>query len=175
MIGMELFGYSLSSIYLTVLIVSAACVLLTLLLSDLFSGDIGVLNPTLILAFFTILSAGGYLMERYVSINSWLILLISSTIALLISICLHFFVFIPLANAEESLVYDEESLKGRIGKVITSIPKDGFGEILIESISGNISKTATSFYNEEISYGTETVVVEIKNNIAYVVAKDNTY
>ena len=169
---MELLGAPLSSIYLTVLIGSGICILLTLFLSDLFSGDIGILNPTLILAFFTILSAGGYLMERYSTLSSWIILLIASTIALIISICLHFFIFIPLANAEESLVYKEESLKGRIGKVITSIPKDGFGEILIESISGNISKTAASFYNEEIQYGTEIVIVEIRNNIAYVILKN---
>lgn len=172
MMCMELFGLDLPSIYLTVLIGSGICVILTLLLSDLFGGDVGVFNPTLILAFFTILSASGYLMEKYSNINSIIILSISAVIALIISSCLHFFVFIPLANAEESLVYNEESLKGRIGKVITAIPQDGFGEILIESISGNISKTAASFYNEEIGFGEETVVVEIRENVAYVVRKD---
>lgn len=111
-------------------------------------------------------------MEKYSTINSIIILSISAVIALIISSCLHLFVFIPLANAEESLVYSDESLKGRIGKVITTIPKDGYGEILIESISGNISKTAASFYNEEIGFGEETVVVEIKENVAYVVRKD---
>ncbi|SPU12034.1 membrane integrity integral inner membrane protein [Niallia circulans] len=172
MMYMELFGFDLPSIYLTVLIGSGICVILTLLLSDLFGGDVGIFNPTLILAFFTILSASGYLMEKYSTINSIIILSISAIIALIISSCLHLFVFIPLANAEESLVYSDESLKGRIGKVITTIPKDGYGEILIESISGNISKTAASFYNEEIGFGEETVVVEIKENVAYVVRKD---
>lgn len=114
-------------------------------------------------------------MEKYTSIHSWLILLISTAIAVIISIILHFFVFVPLANAEESLVYTEESLKGRIARVIVSIPKDGYGEILIESYSGNISKTATSFYNEEISYGTETVIIEIRSNVAYVVPKEEAY
>ncbi|KAB7669374.1 hypothetical protein F9279_11135 [Bacillus sp. B1-b2] len=172
---MELFGTPLSSIYLTILIGSGCCILLTIFLSDIFSVDIGILNPTLILAFFSILSAGGYIMEKYTSIHSWLILLISTAIAVIISIILHFFVFVPLANAEESLVYTEESLKGRIARVIVSIPKDGYGEILIESYSGNISKTATSFYNEEIPYGTETVIIEIRSNVAYVVPKEEAY
>lgn len=172
---MELFGTPLSSIYLTILIGSGCCILLTIFLSDIFSVDIGILNPTLILAFFSILSAGGYIMEKYTSIHSWLILLISTAIAVIISIILHFFVFVRLANAEESLVYTEESLKGRIARVIVSIPKDGYGEILIESYSGNISKTATSFYNEEIPYGTETVIIEIRSNVAYVVPKEEAY
>lgn len=172
---MELFGIPLSSIYLTILIGSGCCILLTLFLSDLFSVDIGILNPTLILAFFSILSSGGYIMEKYAEINSWLVLLISSVIAVIISIILHVFVFVPLSNAEESLVYTEESLKGRVGKVIVTIPKDGYGEILIESYSGNISKSATSFYNEEIQYGTEAVIVEIRSNVAYVVSKEEAY
>ena len=173
MIFMELFGFDLPTIYLTVLIGSGICVVLTLMLSDLFGGDVGVFNPTLILSFFTILSASGYLFEKYSEMNSLIILSISAVIALIISSCLHFFVLIPLANAEESLVYNEDSLKGRVGKVITTIPKDGYGEILIESISGNIPKTAASFYNEEIEFDEETVVVEIKENVAYVVRKNS--
>lgn len=51
MMCMELFGFDLPSIYLTVLIGSGICVILTLLLSDLFGGDVGIFNPTLILAF----------------------------------------------------------------------------------------------------------------------------
>ncbi|MGV3240523.1 hypothetical protein ACEF17_10455 [Streptococcus hyovaginalis] len=110
MICIELFCFDLPSISLTVLIGSGICVILTLLLSDLFGGDVGVFNPTLILAFFTILSASGYLMEKYSSINSFIILSISAIIALIISSCLHFFVFIPFSNAGDSLFFSDESL-----------------------------------------------------------------
>ncbi len=166
---MELFGASISSIYLIILIVSGICIFLTLLIADVFSADIGFFNPTLILAFLTILSASGYLLEKYTIMNSVFIFIISSIGAFLVAACLHFFVFIPLSNAEESLVYNDDSLKGRVGKVLTSIPKDGYGEIMIESYSGHIVKTATGFYNEEINGSSTIVVIEVKNNIAYVI------
>jgi membrane-bound ClpP family serine protease len=169
---LELFGVSLVSIYLAVLVISAVLILFSIFFSDIIHTDIGILNPTLLLSFLTILSACGYLLERYSSMNSLLIFGLSALAALIAASCFHFFVLIPLSSAEESLVYKEDSLKGRVGKVITVIPKDGFGEIMIKSTSGNISKTAASFYNEIIENGTETIVVEVKNRICYVVPYD---
>ncbi|GKU82252.1 hypothetical protein [Niallia sp. NCCP-28] len=170
---MELFGFSITSIYLLLLIISGICILVTLVISDVFSAELGILNPTVILAFLTIFSASGFLMEKYALLNSIAVLGLSSVIAIIVALCLHFFVLIPLSSAEESLVYDDESLKGRVGKVITAIPKDGFGEILIESYSGNISKTAAGFYNEEIASAANVVIIEVKNNIAYVVLQED--
>ncbi|MFT8321194.1 MAG: hypothetical protein ABF649_09830, partial [Bacillus sp. (in: firmicutes)] len=168
-----LFGFSISSFYLIVLIISGLCIFLTLLIADIFSADLGFFNPTLILAFLTILSASGYLLEKYARMNSLLIFGLSAAGAFVVALCLHFFVFIPLSNAEESLGYSDDSLKGRVGKVLTSIPKDGYGEIMIESYSGHIIKTAAGFYNEEIKGPSKIVVIEVKNNIAYVIPQED--
>jgi len=170
---MELFGFSITSIYLGLLIICGICIFATFVISDIFSAELGVLNPTVILAFLTILSASGFLMEKYASFSSVFIFILSAFIAIIIALCLHFFILIPLSNAEESLVYDDESLKGRAGKVITAIPKDGFGEVLIESHSGHISKTAAGFYNEEIPGAANIVIIEVKNSIAYVVMQED--
>lgn len=78
---------------------------------------------------------------------------------------LHLFVLVPLSSAEESLTYREDDLRGRLGKVITAVPVDGFGEVLIEGIGGTISKSAISFENEQISYGTVVLVVDVKNGV----------
>lgn len=74
-----------------------------------------------------------------------------------------------MSKSEESLAYTEDSLKGRIGNVIIPIPKDGFGEVLLESISGRISKPAASFDNEEIAEGKKILVIDVKNGVLYVV------
>lgn len=50
-------------------------------------------------------------------------------------------------------MYKESDLRGRIGTVITGIPVDGYGEVMIENISGRISKPAVSFTKSEIPYG----------------------
>lgn len=75
-------------------------------------GEGSFLNPVLILAFITFLSAAGYIFEMTTSLNSAVILLIAAVIAVLLDILLNIFVLIPLASAEESLVYTDESLRG---------------------------------------------------------------
>lgn len=78
---------------------------------------------------------------------------------------LHVFVLVPLSSAEESLVYKESDLQGRVGKVITAIPRDGYGEVMIESISGRIAKPATSFDRVAIPNGTNVLVVQVQNGV----------
>lgn len=168
---MELFGTPIEAIYLTTLIISGIITVLYLLFGDILEGvaeATGFLNPTLILAFATFFSASGYILELLTPLNSILIIIISITIAIILDFLLNVFVLIPLASAEESLVYTEESLKGRIGKVILSVPKDGFGEVVIESNSGNIAKPATSFDNLPIPEGSQVLVIDIKSGILYV-------
>ena len=86
----------------------------------------GFLNPVLVLAFLTFLSAIGYLLEILTGMNSVLILIIAAITSVILDTLLNVFVLIPLANTEESLVYTEDSLKGRIAAVIIPIPEDGF-------------------------------------------------
>ncbi|MEI5908624.1 NfeD family protein [Bacillus spongiae] len=172
---MELFGTSLQSIYLTVLIISGSLTLLYMLFGDVLDGvfeAFDFLNPTLILAFFTFFSASGYIFELVTSLHSILIIVISLLIAFLLDTLLNVFVLIPLSTAEESLVYTEESLKGRIGKIIVSVPEDGFGEVIIEGISGVISKPAASFDNEGIAEGEKVLVIDVKNGVLYVTPHD---
>lgn len=172
---MELFGMPIESIYLIALFVSGAAILLYMLFGDVLEGAGEFFNPTLILAFITVGAASGYIFEVISSMNSVLILLISCVIAFIITDGLHFFILIPLSSAEESLAYTEQSLKGRIGKVITSIPEDGFGEVLIESASGRIAKPAIGYKKEAFREGTNVLIVEVKHGVLYVTMYDDLY
>ena len=69
----------------------------------------------------------------------------------------------------------EESLKGRVGKVITSIPENGYGEVLIENVSGRIAKPAKGFENEKIHEGSNVLIVNIKNGVLYVTVYEDLY
>ncbi|QED47294.1 NfeD family protein [Cytobacillus dafuensis] len=169
---MELFGIPIQTIYLYTLIISGSLIILYLFLGDVVEGiseATGFLNPVLVLAFLTFMSAIGYLLEAFTGLSSILIIVISSIASLILDTLLNVFVLIPLANAEESLVYTEDSLKGRIGAVIIPIPENGFGEVLIDSISGRISKPATSFENKEIEEGKKVLVIDVKDGVLYVV------
>ncbi|MDQ1144449.1 hypothetical protein QE429_001276 [Bacillus sp. SORGH_AS 510] len=168
---LEPFSIPLETIYLYGLIISGVLTVLYVLFADVFhfhgAGDGGLhfLNPVLIFAFITVMSASGYLFEKLSSLHYLLILAISAVAAFIVVTLLNVFVLVPLSSAEESLVYNESDLRGRIGTVITSIPADGFGEVLIDSISGRIAKPASSFDGEQIPYGSTVLVVQVKNGV----------
>ncbi|MBO3638359.1 NfeD family protein [Bacillus subtilis] len=165
---MELFGVPIQTIYLYTLIIAGSLTLLFLFFGDVFAGlseGIPFLNPTLVLSFFTCCSAGGYIGELVLPLSSLLIALLSCILSIMLVVLLHIFVLVPLSSAEESLAYREDDLRGRLGKVITAVPVDGFGEVVIEGIGGTISKSAVSFDNQQISYGTTVLVVDINNGV----------
>ncbi|WLR43048.1 hypothetical protein LC087_02180 [Bacillus carboniphilus] len=173
---MELFGSQIESIYLIVLIVSSLLTVLYIFFGDIIEGmseSTGFLNPTLILSFFTFLSAIGYILEKLTPFGTSAVLGISIILALALDTLLNYFVLIPLSNAEESLVYTEDSLKGRVGRVITSIPKDGFGEVLIESYSGAVAKSAVSFDNIDIASGENILVIDVINGVLHVTIQES--
>ncbi|MBP3038425.1 hypothetical protein J9303_02755 [Bacillaceae bacterium Marseille-Q3522] len=168
---MGIFGMAVENIYLLSLIISGVLILLLMLFGDFLDGigeSGGFFNPTLILAFIIITSAAGYLFEVLSSWNSVLILIVSSILSLFITTLLNVFVLIPLSSAEESLAYTESSLSGRLGTVIVPIPKDGFGEVLIENESGRIAKAAASHQNKPIEEGLTVLIIESKNGVLYV-------
>lgn len=172
---MELFGLPIQTIYLYVLIISGLCIILYLFFGDVIEGiseATGFLNPVLILAFLIFMSAIGYLLEALTDMNTFLIMGIAAVSSLILDTLLNVFVLIPLANTEESLAYTEDSLKGRLATVLIPIPEDGFGEILIESISGRISKPAASFDNKMIAEGKKVLIIDVKEGVLYVVPRN---
>ncbi|MBS4179244.1 NfeD family protein [Lederbergia citrea] len=168
---MTLFGMSIETLYLTLLIVSGSLTILYLFFGDALEGlgeAAGFLSPVLILAFISFFSAGGYILEKVTAIHSFIIIAIAAIAAVLLDILLNVFVLVPMKSAEQSLSYTEKSLEGRVGKAIISIPEQGFGEVVIESYSGMISKPAASFEDTPISEGTEVLVIEVRNGVLYV-------
>ncbi|WP_153732145.1 hypothetical protein [Sporosarcina obsidiansis] len=168
---MELFGIAIQQLYLYILIIAGIASLLYVLISDMAEG-IGELSPFLdpavILAFVTFTSATAYIGELLTSLTSWSILIMAVVIAIVLDFLLYFFVLVPLRSAEVSLAYTDESLTGLVGRVIVPIPVDGFGEILIETVNGNLAKRAVGYENEAIEYGKEVLLIEVENGTFFV-------
>lgn len=175
---MTLFGFTLETIYLIVLIISGCLTILYLFFGDMLEGigeATGFLNPVLILAFITFFAAGGFIFEKVTSLNSFIIMFISAGISVLLDVLLNVFVLVPMKSAEQSLSYTEKSLEGRIGKIIIPIPQQGFGEVVIESSSGMISKPAASFDDVQIPEGAEVLIIEVRDSVLYVVPYKPTF
>lgn len=164
-------GLELHTIYLFTLIIVGCITIVYLLFSEVFDGvfeGIPFFDPAVLLSFITITSAAGFLLEKYSSMTSLIILIISCILSAIVSAIIYYFILVPLKSAEVSLAYTEESLGGQVGKVIVPIPVDGFGEIIIETVNGVISKRATGFDNEAIDYDEEVLVIEAKEGTVYV-------
>jgi membrane protein implicated in regulation of membrane protease activity len=121
------------------------------------------LDPAVVHSFVTFVAAVGYILELVTNWNSGVILVIALAAAFVLDLLLYFFVLRPLKSAEVSLAYTDESLQGRVGKVIVPVPVDGFGEIVIETVNGLISKRASGYENTEIEYGKEVLIIEVKD------------
>lgn len=168
---MEPFSIPLETIYMYGLIISGVLTVLYVLFADVFQGigdSLDFLNPVLLFAFVTILSASGYLLEMLSSLHYLVIMGISAAIAFIVVSLLNVFILVPLSTAEESLVYKEADLKGRVGTVITAIPIDGYGEVMIDSTSGRIAKPATSFDHVPIPNGADVLVVDVQKGVLQV-------
>lgn len=84
----------------------------------------------------------------------------------------------PLMDkAHNSMAYSVKSLEGRTGTVITPIVGNNMGEIMVGDAFGRINKMAkiyqdTSNNYERIEQGTNILIVEMVDNIAYVIPYD---
>src|SRR5699024_5239681 len=152
----------IQTIYLYGLIIGGMITLLYMLFGDVFEvmgaiGDIApgsILNPTVILSFISVLSGAGYVLELQASFNSLTVFILATLISLVIVGIIHFFILVPLAKSEQNTARSIADYVGQKGEVITTIPTDGVGEVLIKSglgSTGNIAKCAS---NTEITQGT---------------------
>lgn len=167
---MEIFGLSMEQLYMYTLIIAGALTVLYVFFGDVAdTGDaIPFLNPTVILAFVTLLSASGYLLERASDWSSFAILGVSVVIAVILDILLYFFILLPLSSAEASIAYTDDSLLGQVARVIIPIPVDGYGEVVIETYAGMISKRAAGFDNEAIAQDRQVLIIEVNDGTLYV-------
>lgn len=171
-----MFGYSIELIYLAILILIGCCTILYLFFADIADVSIDgipLLDPAVILSFITFTAAVGYFFERFFNFSSTTIFIIALIISSLFTALLYYFLLVPLRSAEVSLAYTDESLEGQVGKVIVPVPLDGFGEIVIETVNGIISKRAASYHDVEIPYDTQVLIIEMRDGTAYVAIYEN--
>lgn len=154
----------MEQVYFYALLIMGATTILYVFFGDVADGigeGIPFFNPTVMMAFITFVAATGYLLEISTALNGWIVLLCSMAVGVILDILLYFFFLLPMSLAEVSTAYTDESLAGQVGKVITPIPTDGYGEIVIDTVNGLLSKRATGYDNENIDYGKEVLVIEV--------------
>lgn len=167
---MEVFGLPMEQVYMYTLILAGALTVLYVFFGDIAEAGEGIpfFNPAAILAFFTLAAAIGFVLEAATNLSSLAILGISAGGAIVLDLLLYFFILLPMSSAEASLAYTDDALLGQVGKVIIPIPVDGYGEVVIETYSGMISKRATGYDNEAIGQERQVLIIEVNDGTLYV-------
>jgi membrane-bound ClpP family serine protease len=110
----------------------------------------------------TAFGGAGLMLEKYTSLSSMGILLLSVLIAAVCSVLVFFLYVRPMQNSESTSGYSMQELGGAIGEVLTSIPAKGCGEVLVRIGAGVTNHAAESFDGTDIPTGSKVVVVEVK-------------
>lgn len=167
---MEVFGMEIAQVYMYGLLIAGVLTLLYVLFADVADAGDGLpfLNPAVLLAFSTLFFAIGFLLERATDLNSGVIIVIAAIGGAILDFLFYFFVLLPLKSAEASIAYTEQSLLGQVARVIVPIPTDGYGEVVLETYGGMISKRATGYNNEPIAQDEQVLIIEIKDGTLFV-------
>lgn len=73
-----------------------------------------------------------------------------------------------MEKAENSTGYTSNDLVGKLGEVTIPIPKDGYGEVMIQIGGSNSIHIAQSFDHDDIPSGDKILVVEAKDGTLFV-------
>lgn len=111
------------------------------------------LQPMTIVGGITVFGGAGLLLAKYSEINNPLIILIALLIAVVAAIAVFFLYVKPMENSENSIAFTLQSLGGSLGEVLTPIPIDGYGEVLVKVGAGFTNQIAAGFDNESIPSG----------------------
>lgn len=142
--------------------------LLYLFIGDLIEGIVGgiegVFNPILLFSTLSIIGGAGVLLNKYTSFSEGIVLTTAIIIGFIGYIVAYYIIDLPISRAEVSTTFSVKELEGNIGEVITSIPSNGYGEIIVSTISGTLNFTAASYDGIHIPSGTRVVVIHAEQD-----------
>lgn len=134
------------------------------ILEGVFGGIEGIINPTLLFSALTIVGGAGVLLSKYSGFSHMVVLGISILVGIIAYILVYYFLILPMANAEVSTTFSIKELEGVLAEVTTSIPSNGYGEIILSTISGTSNYIAKSMDGNEIAIGSRVLVIRAEQD-----------
>ena len=161
--------------YVTMFILGVGFVIVSFFLGAFASADVeglglGILKPKLIAVFLTVTGGLGIILSgMFDNPLAWLfVLFISATGGLFVAGLINRFVIKPLYNAQNTSTFDKQATIGTTARVISPIPKGGYGKIKF-SVSGSlVTCPAKCEEGGEIKNGEDVAIVYIEGNTYFV-------
>lgn len=130
--------------------------------------SVDFLKPVITASAITTFGGAGILLVRYTSLSDASTVILSTLIAVTVSILIYFAYVKPMENSENSVGFSHAELPGKLGEVTIPIPSKGFGEIMVKMVAGNTLHTASSWDRRSIPAGALVVIVEMKDGVVQV-------
>lgn len=158
--------------------------LVTIIFGDLLGGifhglfdslsfdHLDFLQPMVVVSGIAILGGAGVMLTKYTSLAPQAVAIISLMLAVLLSVAIYFAYVKPMKNSENSTAFSMQDLIGLTGEVVTSVPAQGYGEVILRVGAGHSNQIAVSLNDEEIPTGTKIFVAKAEKNIVHVVRQN---
>jgi membrane protein implicated in regulation of membrane protease activity len=129
------------------------------------SFDLGdVLDPLSFVGGVTAFGGAGILLESYTGFSVPNVGIMAAVIGLALAVVMHFAYVKPMKRSENSTAFSVREYYGKIGEVNTTIPAQGYGEVLVRMGASVTFQAAASFDGTPIEMGTKVVVVEVEQD-----------
>lgn len=159
------------ALYIGCLTAGVLFAVVILLIGDWLDGlmdGLHAIQPTSCVAGLTVFGGAGMMLLRYTELGEWPVFVLSALIAIFSAVCMYFFYVRPMRKAENSTGFSIQDLTGRVAEVLTPIPADGYGEVLVRLGERNVAYTAAALEREAISGGARVLVIEAREGTLYV-------
>lgn len=165
-----IYGVSIDTIYIYILISCAVITFLLILFGDIFHFD-GPIDPVLVIPWLAFTSLFGYFGNRLFTLSYLTIVIISAAISSILIFLLNFYVLMPMKNAESTISISEKEMEGNTATVTTPIPVTGMGEIIFSSVTGSMNRPAMFYMPQErqLERGEQVLIIEIKERVCYII------
>ena len=133
---------------------------------DVDGGLLSVFQPKLIAVFLTVTGGFGIILSSH--LGTIITLIVSALCGLFIAALINLLVIKPLHKAQNTSTFDKQEVIGTYAKVISPIPKRGYGKISY-SISGSVvTGPAKSLDGGEIENGEYAIILKIDKGTYFV-------
>ncbi|RAL22057.1 NfeD family protein [Thermoflavimicrobium daqui] len=138
------------------------------ILDSLFSFDLPIVSSVTIFSALTVFGGSGLILSRYTEQPNSMVITFSLLLSFASFILVYFLLVRPSQKVESSVGFRLAELKGKKGVVITTIPRQGMGEVMITTSGGNTNQIAQSATGDSISQGTKIIVSDVAGHILLV-------
>jgi membrane protein implicated in regulation of membrane protease activity len=139
------------------------------LLDFLHLDGVHTLRPLVVIGGLAGFGGTGIVLTQILLVGQMVILGVSLVLGILLAALMYVIFVRPMRNAESTTGFSLRELNGRLGEVITTIPGQGCGEVLLKVGTGHTNQIAESVTHKEIPSGTRVVVIDVgKDGTLYV-------